>query len=178
MTPLPCEENQLTFFLLVPTAGQTTLTRATRALLPRDIKVTNRGRIHHILAISGLTTVHPSRDLMRPNSRRHSRRRLTHNPQGGDLVLQSGNIPLEETGVTHTLMAHGVTNTRPDRDLMVLSRRHHSRRRLTLHHQGRGVTLPGGDGLLVRTGMRDQLMMTPGTARLTGEAAGMTQKTA
>ena len=177
MTPLPCEENQLTCLLLVPTAGQITSTRATRALIRGDIKGTNRGRTHHTLAANGLTMAQLSRDLMVLSRRRHSRRRLTLHHQGRGMTLQSGDTPLAEIGVTHTLIANGVTSTRPDRDLMVLSRRRHNRRRLTLHRQGREVTLPGGDGLQVRAGMRDQLMMTPGTTQLTGEAAGMAQRT-
>jgi hypothetical protein len=176
MTPLPCEEDRLTFFLLVPTTGQITSTRATRALIPRDIKVINRDKEHHTLATNGLTIVQLSRDLM-VLSRRHSRRRLTLHHQGREMTLQSGNTPLGEAGVTHTLIANGVTSTRPNRDLIVFSRRH-SRRRLTLHHQGREMTLPGGDGLQVRTGMRDQLMVTKGATQLTGEATGMNQKTA
>jgi hypothetical protein len=172
MTPLPCEENQLTCLLLVPTAGQITSTRATRALIRGDIKGTNRGRTHHTLAANGLAMAQLSRDLMVLSRRRHSRRRLTLHHQGRGMTLQSGDTPLAEIGVTHTLIANGVTSTRPDRDLMALSRR-----RLTLHHQGREMTLPGGDGLQVRTGMRDQLIGTPGTTQLTGEAAGMTRRT-
>ena len=76
--------------------------------------------------------------------------------------------------MTHIMI---VTTARPHRDLMALSRRQHSRRRLTHHHQGREMTLPGGDGILVGTGMRNQLMETPGITQKTGEAADMTKRT-
>jgi hypothetical protein len=118
-----------------------------------------------------------SRDTMVLSRRRHSRRRLTLHHQGREMTLQNGDTLLAEIGVTHTLIDNGMTSTRPDMDLMVLSRRRHNRRRLTLHHQGREVTLPGGDGLQVKTDMRDQLIVTPGTTQLTGEAAGMAQRT-
>jgi len=117
-----------------------------------------------------------NRDLVILSRRRHNRRRLTLHHQGRGVTFQSGDTPLAEIGVTHTLIANGVTSTRPGRDLMALSRRH-SRRRLTLHHQGREMTLPGGGGLQVRTDMGHQLMVTPGTTQLTGQAAGMTRRT-
>ena len=160
-------------YLLEPTAGQISSTRAIRALRPRRINVTHQAQAHHTLATCGLTTPHSSKPMMKLSRRRHSLRQLIHHHQDRVMTLLGGNGPLRVAGTLDQLMVTTLATQLTGRTTGLVRRpipiiHHHLIMRNPLQYQ------PGTPSGPMR--VTDQLMVTTQATQLTGVTTGLARR--